>query len=69
MPIYEYTCKACKEEFATLQGINTKIEDTRCPKCGSQDVQKKLSTFSCCSLGSAGTGLSSFGNPTSLGAG
>jgi putative FmdB family regulatory protein len=68
MPIYEYRCKTCKEEFTILQGINTKAEETRCPKCGSQEVQKKVSAFSCCSLGN-GRGLSSLSSPAGFGAG
>ncbi len=58
MPIYEYLCTKCKESFATLQGINAKTEGTKCPKCGSEEVQKKISSFSCCSLGSDSQALS-----------
>ncbi|MFA5354076.1 MAG: zinc ribbon domain-containing protein [Thermodesulfovibrionales bacterium] len=59
MPIYEYVCNGCQEVFSVLQSI-TAEKDTRCPKCGSADVKKKVSSF--CSLGGAGLGSSgSFG--------
>ena len=47
MPIYEYICTSCKECFSLLQKVGTKEEDTTCPKCGSKEVKKKLSLFSC----------------------
>lgn len=61
MPIYEYSCKKCKEDFTIFQSIHSKTEETSCPKCGSKDVQKKLSAFSCCSVGSGSSVVPSFG--------
>ncbi len=49
MPIYEYTCNACNEIFALLKFTNTDEQDTACPKCGSRDIKKMLSPFSCSS--------------------
>ena len=43
MPVYEYECKECGEEFEKLVRGATEIE---CPKCGSHKVDKKVSTFS-----------------------
>ena len=42
MPIYEYECKKCGENFEVLQNIN---EDplTECPSCGGK-VEKHMST-------------------------
>ncbi|MCX7794364.1 MAG: zinc ribbon domain-containing protein [Thermodesulfovibrionales bacterium] len=59
MPIYEYLCNRCKAEFMMLQKMGTSERDTECPKCGSKDVKKKLSSFSCSFSG--GYGLSSSG--------
>ncbi|HAM53776.1 MAG TPA: FmdB family transcriptional regulator [Nitrospiraceae bacterium] len=42
MPIYEYRCNACEKDFEKLVYNNQTIH---CPKCGSDDVRKKLSTF------------------------
>ncbi len=43
MPIYEYTCKGCGEEFEVLVNRSTVPE---CPKCHSKELEKKFSTFS-----------------------
>lgn len=54
MPIYEYTCNACSEFFARLQR-NPDEKDTACPGCGSQDVRKLVSQFSCSSSADSGS--------------
>ncbi|MBN2654974.1 MAG: zinc ribbon domain-containing protein [Nitrospirae bacterium] len=42
MPIFEYICSECKEEFEKLAyGSQT----VKCPKCGSENVAKKFSVF------------------------
>lgn len=46
MPVYEYVCKRCGEEFVLLQKMGATEKDTTCPKCGSQEARKKLSAFS-----------------------
>ncbi|MCL5023140.1 MAG: zinc ribbon domain-containing protein [Nitrospirae bacterium] len=54
MPVFEYKCNACGEDFEKLvfgkQGVT-------CPKCGSDDVRKKFSAF----------GMSGVRNPGSSG--
>ncbi|HTR44221.1 MAG TPA: zinc ribbon domain-containing protein [Thermodesulfovibrionales bacterium] len=42
MPIFEYQCNACKEDFEKLVYGNQAVS---CPKCSSEDIRKKLSTF------------------------
>ncbi len=46
MPVYEYICNNCSRTFSV---IKFKLSDgeTLCPECGSGEVTKKLSTFSC----------------------
>lgn len=62
MPIYEYSCTKCNESFSVFQSVNASEKDTKCPKCGSNDVKKKVSAFSCCSIGGgASFGSSGFG--------
>jgi len=60
MPIYEYECTKCHDLFSVFQRINANEKDTKCPKCGSKNVKKKISAFSCCSFGSSSFGSSGF---------
>jgi len=46
MPVYEYVCKSCKRTFSVLI-LSSSKDKTTCPDCGSEDVVKKFSTFSC----------------------
>ncbi len=43
MPIYEFKCIKCDNEFETLVYGNNRID---CPQCKSSDIKKLLSTFS-----------------------
>ena len=43
MPIYEYICNACGEEFEQL--VFNSSEVIKCRKCGSPDTTKKMSAF------------------------
>jgi putative FmdB family regulatory protein len=54
MPIYEYTCNTCKEIFALLKWAEDD-KDTMCPKCGSKNLKKLVSSFSCSSSGDSGS--------------
>jgi putative FmdB family regulatory protein len=42
MPIYEYACRGCGEEFETLVRTGTVPE---CPTCHSTELEKRLSVF------------------------
>lgn len=52
MPIYEYQCEECKNNFEMLRHFLDN-EEIKCPECKSGKVQRILSKFSC--------GNSSFG--------
>lgn len=52
MPLYEYQCKKCEEKFETLVSLSKLDEPVKCPKCGSDETEKLLSTF-CASVGSS----------------
>ena len=63
MPLYEYTCKACRTRFTILQRIGATEKDTRCIYCGSSDVKKEMSSFSSSGFSrSSGFGPSSGGS-------
>ncbi|MEE9523181.1 MAG: zinc ribbon domain-containing protein [Thermodesulfovibrionales bacterium] len=42
MPIYEYVCNKCGNEFELLVFNES---DVKCPKCNTPKVTKKLSLF------------------------
>ena len=42
MPIYEYACNRCGQQFETLVRSNSVAD---CPACHSTDLEKKLSVF------------------------
>jgi putative FmdB family regulatory protein len=44
MPIYEYACTDCGNQFEQL--VRMGAENPPCPSCGEPHVQKKLSAFS-----------------------
>lgn len=55
MPLYEYTCKACKTRFTILQSVGATEKDTRCIYCGSSSVKKEMSSFSSSGFGGFGS--------------
>ncbi len=55
MPVYEYKCEDCNNNFSVLQSMKADEKGSVCTKCGSSNVRKKISSFSCCNS-SAGLG-------------
>ena len=45
MPIYEYRCKECGEQFEKLVRLSASTSEIECPKCGQQKAEKLISTF------------------------
>ena len=43
MPIYEYICRKCGNEFEVL--VFNKDEKPECPECGAKKPTKKMSSF------------------------
>ena len=41
MPVYEYECQDCKEEFEYL--LLSKDSKINCPKCNGENINKKMS--------------------------
>ncbi|HXX56734.1 MAG TPA: zinc ribbon domain-containing protein [Thermodesulfovibrionales bacterium] len=52
MPIFEYRCNGCGEDFEKLVFGNQAV---RCPKCDSGDIKKKFSTFGMSGVEHAGS--------------
>jgi putative FmdB family regulatory protein len=46
MPIYEYRCNKCNEEFSELLLNPRQISKVRCRYCNSKDLTKLISSFS-----------------------
>lgn len=43
MPIYEYKCNECGEDFEKL--VSGSNQDVSCPKCNGKNIVKKFSLF------------------------
>jgi putative FmdB family regulatory protein len=55
MPIFEYVCKDCEQEFESLIFGKQKAE---CPKCHSKSLEPQLSVFAVSAKGGTPTQLS-----------
>lgn len=58
MPIYEFKCEDCKENFEKLVRSAMAVDEVTCPNCGSPKIVKQISSFAAKVSGS----LSSFGS-------
>ncbi len=65
MPMYEFKCKQCGQQYEEL--VRSSDEKISCPKCGSAETYKLISTFapkmagaapSCATGGCGGGGFS-----------
>jgi len=46
MPIYEFRCLKCNEVFEILMVTTKDGVEMKCPHCGSEDLERVLSTSS-----------------------
>ncbi len=44
MPIFDYKCNGCENEFEML--VRSSEAVVQCEKCGSENVERKISAFS-----------------------
>ncbi len=58
MPIYEFRCDECEEEFEKLVRSTSTPTEITCPSCGSKQVAKRVSSFAARSSGT----VSAFGS-------
>ncbi|MFQ5632135.1 MAG: zinc ribbon domain-containing protein [bacterium] len=45
MPIYEYRCKNCGNEFELLRSVSQSDHEVECETCGQRQAEKQFSTF------------------------
>jgi putative FmdB family regulatory protein len=45
MPLYEYRCGACDEQFELVQPVSARAEDTVCPHCHAKKATRLMSAF------------------------
>lgn len=60
MPIYEYACQTCGNEFELLVRADTTLE---CPSCHSSQLDKQLSVFATAESTSAAAAAQAFAGP------
>lgn len=65
MPIYEFHCEACEKDSEVLVR-SSEWKGTKCPHCGSEKLDKKLSVFAS-SAAAPDPAPSCSGNPNSCG--
>jgi len=53
MPLFEYECRSCHQQFELLVRESTEIE---CPSCHGRDLEKQLSVFAVSAPASRSTG-------------
>ena len=52
MPIYEYSCRACRQHFEhLLLQARPETHEVLCPECQSREVERVLSAFAVSSEG------------------
>jgi putative FmdB family regulatory protein len=57
MPLFEFVCNECDQPFEELVRSMSAIDYVTCPKCGSQKIAKKISTFASKITGGGGFSL------------
>ena len=67
MPIHEYECKKCGITFEVYQRITETAKDVKCPACGAEDPERKISAFSSCGTSSSSSGYAGGGSCSSGG--
>ncbi|MGH7166634.1 MAG: FmdB family zinc ribbon protein [Nitrospiraceae bacterium] len=45
MPLYEYRCEGCGQQFEVVQPVSAKAEETPCPHCQARKATRLMSAF------------------------
>jgi putative FmdB family regulatory protein len=56
MPLFEFICLDCGDEFEKLLRKLSDNVDVQCPACGSKKLEEKVSSFASVSKGGASSG-------------
>lgn len=68
MPMYEFRCRECGEDYEELVSGSTADDDVECPTCGAEGAaERKLSAFAVSGGGSGGGSWSSAASSASCG--
>lgn len=54
MPMYEYRCRQCGEDYEELRRMQDADRDLKCPICGAEEIERLLSAFATGGCGSTG---------------
>ncbi len=65
MPLYEYQCPDCGENFDKIVSFSEADKIPVCPQCGEQNTQKKISAGALIGKSSSGGGSSARSAPSS----
>lgn len=65
MPIYEYQCRSCEEQFELLVSRSRAKKTPPCPACGSTETERVMSGFFGRSVSRDGGGSTSIGSACS----
>ena len=65
MPIYEFECLDCHRKTTALFMVRARIDEVRCKKCGSANLEKLFSRFAMPK--SEESRLESLADPTAMG--
>ncbi|GJL61472.1 MAG: hypothetical protein NPIRA04_01260 [Nitrospirales bacterium] len=57
MPLYEYVCEACDNQYEIMQSLSAKAEDTICPQCNVAKSRRIMSAFASKIVGTHKTGF------------
>lgn len=58
MPLYEFQCNDCQDQFEELVRSSSAVDEVKCPACGSQHVRRKVSMFASKVVGGGGVAMS-----------
>ena len=61
MPLYEFHCDTCDDEFEELLSGLHEADEVTCPSCGSEKVERLISGFAFGGSGSSSFATSSGG--------
>jgi putative FmdB family regulatory protein len=65
MPIYEFLCRDCGRKMSALVLSRARVDEVRCKRCGSANLEKLFSRFA--TVKSEEARLESLADPSSIG--